>query len=71
MAKTEAQAVAADANAADFHVTLDEFCARLSGTDRRVELIGAFFKGEQAAGSNKDAEAAYSARFVAFCNQPA
>ena len=52
-------------------LTLDEVCSRMSLTDRRVELIGAFHADEKANGRTKDTETAYKARFVAFCKQPA
>jgi hypothetical protein len=51
-------------------VTLEEFCVRLSNTDRRVELISAFHFTEKQAARLKDAESNYSARFTAFINQP-
>lgn len=52
-------------------LTLEEFCSRLSTTDRRVELIGGFAFTEKAAGRTKDFEAGYRQRFAAFINQPA
>lgn len=52
-------------------VTLDEFCLRLSNTDRRVEMIGGFHSDEKRAGRVKDAEAAYSTRYQAFVHKPA
>ena len=55
---------------ADFPLTLDEFCARLSSTDRRVELIAAFHHNERAAGQMKDTSAAFQNRFVAFQSKP-
>lgn len=55
----------------EFPLTLDEFCSRLSVTDKRVELIGAFHSTEKVAGRSKDVESAYQARFTAFINQPA
>jgi hypothetical protein len=51
-------------------VTLDEFCTRLSMTDRRVELIGGFHFVETQAGRNKDAESNYQARYTAFLTKP-
>lgn len=55
----------------EFPLTLDEFCSRLSVSDKRVELIGAFHTTEKAAGRSKDVESAYKARFTAFIKQPA
>lgn len=51
-------------------VTLDEFCQRLSHTDKRVEMIGGFHSDEKRAGRIKDAEAAYQARYEAFTRKP-
>ena len=66
--QTDASAAAApDA----FPLAIDEFCARLSISDRRVELIGAFHTVEKAAGRVKDLESAFAERFAAFVNQPA
>ncbi len=69
MAKETDAPVATEQN--EFPLTLDEFCSRLSITDRRVELIGAFHITEKAAGRTKDMASAYSARYTAFLNQPA
>lgn len=55
----------------EFPLALEEFCARLSGDDKRVELIGGFHRTEKAAGRNKDTESAYKARYAVFANQPA
>ena len=54
-----------------FPLTLEEFCTRLSSTDRRVELIGGFEHAESIAGRVKDLEASFAIRFAAFANQPA
>jgi len=64
----------ADAVAAapgDFPLSLDEFCQRLSASDRRTELIGAFHHVEKAAGRAQDTEGNFRARFDAFVSQPA
>lgn len=52
-------------------LSLSEFCARLSSSDRRVELIGGFEHAERLAGRIKDTESAYAARYAAFLLQPA
>lgn len=57
--------------AADYELTLDEFCIRLSARDKRVEMIGGFNHAEKQAGRIKDREAAFSERYAAFQNQPA
>ena len=65
-------AVKAAATAPDsFSLSLTEFCTRLSSKDKRVELIGAFFSTEKAAGRVLDTEAAFSNRFEAFASAPA
>lgn len=55
----------------DFPLSLNEFCTRLSTTDRRVELIGGFEHSERVAGVGKDTSANFEARFAAFAKQPA
>lgn len=62
--------VDAPAAAAPADVTLDEFCTRLSLTDKRVELIGGFHHVEKKHRRFKDAEPKYRARFEAFVNKP-
>ncbi len=51
--------------------SLVEFCLRLSGRDRRVEMIAGFEHVEKMAGRLADVESAYAARFAAFVNKPA
>lgn len=51
-------------------LTLTEFCARLSETVRRPELISAFEYTELAAGHLKDTAEAFQARFDTFVNTP-
>lgn len=51
-------------------LALDEFCMRLSQSDRRVELISGFHFDEKVAGRLRDNEAAYKSRFDAFINKP-
>lgn len=67
MSKNEA---AADPAPQAEHVTLEEFCTRLSKSDKRVELISGFHYTETAAGTVKDAESAFKARFDAFATKP-
>lgn len=54
-----------------FDLTVDEFCARLSATDRRPELIYAFSRDELRAGRVKDSTANFTSRFASFANRPA
>ena len=68
--ETKAKAPAAP-KPTDFELTIEEFCARLSKTDRRVELIGAFHATETKAGRHKDRDAQFRSRFQAFIKQPA
>ena len=51
-------------------LTLDEFCVRLSSTDRRPELLSGFHFTETRAQRLKDTEAAYRERFKAYVNTP-
>ena len=55
---------------ARFTLSLEEFCARKSERDRRVELIAAFHMDESRAGISRDAEEAFEARFDAFRRRP-
>lgn len=83
MAKNDTQAIQAEENGvsasapetvaeqAEFPLTLEEFCIRLSVTDSRVELIGGFENQERLAGRVKDTESNFAGRFQAFINQPA
>lgn len=57
--------------AAEFPLSLEEYCARLSTTDRRAELIGGFHFSEKQSGRVKDTETNYKKRFAEFCKQPA
>ena len=68
--KTEPAAVKA-APEKETQLTLDEFCMRLSTTDRRAELIGGFHSVEKKNDRQKDTETAFRARFEAFVNEPA
>jgi len=83
MAKTDTQETTANETAmqvpavetvaeqAEFPLTLEEFCIRLSVNDSRVELIGGFERQERLAGRVKDVESNFAGRFQAFTNQPA
>lgn len=53
-----------------FPLALDEFCARLSAKDRRVEMIGGFHADERRAGRTKDTDPAYFERYTQFVNRP-
>lgn len=55
----------------NFDLTIAEYCARKSKTDRRVELLGAFHHVEKQAGRIKDSESAYDRRYADFAIQPA
>jgi hypothetical protein len=76
MAKAENPAVldtpvaAPAAEQTDFPMGLDEFCARLSSTDKRVEMISAFHHLEKLAGKLQDTGKAYANRYTAFINRP-
>lgn len=70
MAKTDDKAQQ-EKELAAIALPVREFCARLSETDRRVELVSAFYATELAAGRTTDTEQNYSNRFNTFINQPA
>jgi hypothetical protein len=72
-AQTEevAAAPAQIAEPSEFPLTLEEFCSRISTTDKRVELIGAFAHEETRAGRIKGLASEYEARFRAFVTKPA
>lgn len=65
------EAPAPVASEAPARVSLEEFCTRLSTQDKRVEMIGAFAHVERVAKRYFDTDAAYSARYTAFCTAPA
>lgn len=71
MVKQVAAAPAEQDEPTEESLTLEEFCARLSSTDRRVELIGGFHSDEKRAERFKDTESAYRARYQAFATKPA
>lgn len=54
-----------------FDMTVEEFCRRLSGDDRRVEMIAAFFADERANGHVKASEEVFRARYADFQTRPA
>lgn len=55
----------------EFKMSVKEFCARLSTTDRRVEMIGGFYSDEVRLGHFSDFEPAFRSRFDAFTKRPA
>ena len=52
-------------------ITVEDFAARASATDKRVELLTAFAREEAGAGRGADTEAAFQARYAAFATRPA
>lgn len=50
--------------------TLREWCANTSATDRRVELLGAFFTLETRDGRVKADPDVFAARYAKFVNRP-
>lgn len=70
MAKTEAVATATTETTSE-PLSLNEFCIRLSTTDKRVELIGGFEHSERVAGRLSDTAENYTARYAEFLNKPA
>lgn len=51
-------------------VSLNEFCARLSETVNRPELIGGFAFSERAAGHQRGTAEEFAARYEVFINKP-
>lgn len=70
MAKNEVGAKAAPETTSE-PLSLNEFCIRLSATDKRVELIGGFEHSERVAGRMTDTAVNYAERYTKFLNQPA
>lgn len=52
-------------------LSVDDFCVRLSETDRRVELVSAFCSVERQAGRVSDTADNYASRYQVFLNKPA
>lgn len=65
------QPAAAHEPVSTFELSLDEFCTRLSLTDKRTEMIGAFHHSEKNKGVSKDSESNFNQRFAKFCKLPA
>jgi len=53
-----------------FDLTVEEFCARTSAEDSRIELLAGFYSDEKANGRFKDSIAAYAERYAAYANRP-
>lgn len=66
-----AAAPAPAAEPAAFDLTIEEWCRSESQTDRRVELLAAFFADERANGVVKDTAANFKARYADFATRPA
>lgn len=59
-----------DVPVAEPAISINDFCARLSETIVKPELIGAFAHVERVAGRVNDTGTAYRARYDLFVNQP-
>ena len=68
---TEAVLTPSVPSEAEIPLNLAEFCASLSSSDKRVELIGGFHHYEKLNGKIKDTRSNYLARFEAFAKMPA
>jgi hypothetical protein len=55
----------------EFVQGIEEFCATLSATDRQIEMIGAFYRVESAAGRTRALPSVFKDRYAAFLIQPA
>lgn len=51
-------------------LTLEEFCTRLSKTDRRVELIGGFHADAKVRRQLKDVDTGFLRAFENYCSRP-
>ncbi len=51
-------------------LTLDEFCVRLSKSDKRVELIGGFHADAKKRGQHKDFDVGFLRAFEAYASRP-
>lgn len=71
MAKEIAVEVPVQQDDTAFPITLQEFCTRISTTDKRVELIGAFYTTKLTAGVTSATQADFSVMLDEFANQPA
>lgn len=71
MAKEPAPKATSEKKPVTERVSLDEFCTRLSETEKRYALIAGFAATERKARRVRDTEAAFQARFAAFIKQPA
>lgn len=67
---SELNADAPQAGMAEPDITLDDFCAGLSVSDKRVELIGAFHCLERHAGHQRAQHDVWAARYTAFQSMP-
>lgn len=70
MAKSNTSETTTAPESAPILLSITDFCARLSETVSRPELIGAFAAVEQRAGRVSDTAEKFRARFDAFINQP-
>ena len=64
--QVEVDAMSANAGQSGVMITLDEFLQKLSGRDKRVELVNGFYFTERQSGANKDYESNFQSRFVEF-----
>ncbi|MFD3263211.1 hypothetical protein [Phenylobacterium ferrooxidans] len=69
--ETAADAIVVPTPPQTFDLTLEEFCARLSGSDRSVEMIAGFYSDERAKGVDKDTSENFTERYAAFATRPA
>lgn len=60
----------AEAKDEEISLSLDEFCARASAKDGRVELLSGFYADERAAGHTQDKPSAFSRRLDAYARRP-
>jgi len=66
MAKVEVKNESSEA----IELSLDEFCARLSKSDKRVELIGGFHADAKKRGQHKDFDVGFLRAFESYASRP-
>lgn len=55
----------------EFPLTIGEWCGRLSQTDRRIEMISAFYSKMKKSGYHKNYAQFFAVQYHQFISQPA
>lgn len=70
MTKTDEAQTLPQPDPANEPLTLEQWAAAKSSTDRRVELLNGFVATERAAGRFSETPAGWDARYLAFASRP-